>query len=187
HAREALTHVLARQRVEILLQHARLARIVVQCARECGLEPGQVRTALVRVDVVDERERVLVVAVVVLERELDVGLLALCLDVDDLRVQRLARAAQELDELDDAALVVVDLGARRALALVGERDLEAAVQERELAQPVREGVEVEAQLREDLRVRLERDRKSTRLNSSHVKISYAVFCLKKKTWENSWK
>src|SRR5690606_41288689 len=28
-----------------------------------------------------------------------------------------------------------------------------------------------------------RDRKSTRLNSSHVKISYAVFCLKKKNTE----
>src|SRR5699024_8403939 len=28
---------------------------------------------------------------------------------------------------------------------------------------------------------LELDRKSTRLNSSHVSISYAVFCLKKKT------
>src|SRR5690606_40853149 len=27
----------------------------------------------------------------------------------------------------------------------------------------------------------DKDRKSTRLNSSHVKISYAVFCLKKKT------
>src|SRR5690606_40971245 len=27
------------------------------------------------------------------------------------------------------------------------------------------------------------DRKSTRLNSSHVKISYAVFCLKKKKYE----
>src|SRR5438874_8375212 len=27
---------------------------------------------------------------------------------------------------------------------------------------------------------LEKDRKSTRLNSSHVEISYAVFCLKKK-------
>src|SRR5690606_41519406 len=27
------------------------------------------------------------------------------------------------------------------------------------------------------------DRKSTRLNSSHVKISYAVFCLKKKTYK----
>src|SRR5436309_11858069 len=30
--------------------------------------------------------------------------------------------------------------------------------------------------------RLYIDRKSTRLNSSHVKISYAVFCLKKKTY-----
>src|SRR5690606_41473598 len=30
-------------------------------------------------------------------------------------------------------------------------------------------------------VALRGDRKSTRLNSSHVKISYAVFCLKKKT------
>src|SRR3712207_6918768 len=27
------------------------------------------------------------------------------------------------------------------------------------------------------------DRKSTRLNSSHANISYAVFCLKKKTWK----
>src|SRR5437899_9909116 len=27
-----------------------------------------------------------------------------------------------------------------------------------------------------------RDRKSTRLNSSHLGISYAVFCLKKKNW-----
>src|SRR5690606_41930645 len=30
-----------------------------------------------------------------------------------------------------------------------------------------------------LRLMLRGDRKSTRLNSSHVKISYAVFCLKK--------
>src|SRR6266498_5654190 len=30
------------------------------------------------------------------------------------------------------------------------------------------------------RIRAPRDRKSTRLNSSHVRISYAVFCLKKK-------
>src|SRR5690349_22170536 len=34
------------------------------------------------------------------------------------------------------------------------------------------------------------DRKSTRLNSSHVEISYAVFCLKKKnageSWDNFW-
>src|SRR5690606_40301738 len=31
----------------------------------------------------------------------------------------------------------------------------------------------------DGKIVLRRDRKSTRLNSSHVKISYAVFCLKK--------
>src|SRR5690606_41332088 len=31
-----------------------------------------------------------------------------------------------------------------------------------------------------------RDRKSTRLNSSHVKISYAVFCLKKKITKYKW-
>src|SRR5690625_5316871 len=37
------------------------------------------------------------------------------------------------------------------------------------------GVELEMNL-------ADRDRKSTRLNSSHVAISYAVFCLKKKTY-----
>src|SRR3989442_9317786 len=30
------------------------------------------------------------------------------------------------------------------------------------------------------------DRKSTRLNSSHVRISYAVFCLKKKKKKTIW-
>src|SRR5258707_5890899 len=32
----------------------------------------------------------------------------------------------------------------------------------------------------DVRETLQKDRKSTRLNSSHANISYAVFCLKKK-------
>src|SRR2546426_3307648 len=32
---------------------------------------------------------------------------------------------------------------------------------------------------------VERDRKSTRLNSSHLVISYAVFCLKKKKKKNN--
>src|SRR5207253_7005131 len=39
------------------------------------------------------------------------------------------------------------------------------------------GAELPAERREHA---LEKDRKSTRLNSSHVAISYAVFCLKKK-------
>src|SRR5690606_40578551 len=45
----------------------------------------------------------------------------------------------------------------------------------------RHGVEAgQAPVRGGERRRRDRDRKSTRLNSSHVKISYAVFCLKKK-------
>src|SRR5438067_3300506 len=38
---------------------------------------------------------------------------------------------------------------------------------------------------ERLYLRRGRDRKSTRLNSSHVSISYAVFCLKKKKPQSS--
>src|SRR3712207_8127505 len=41
----------------------------------------------------------------------------------------------------------------------------------------READRVEERVRDE---REERDRKSTRLNSSHANISYAVFCLKKK-------
>src|SRR5688572_31345816 len=37
------------------------------------------------------------------------------------------------------------------------------------------------QLRQIMEARRREDRKSTRLNSSHSQISYAVFCLKKKT------
>src|SRR5690349_23570242 len=42
----------------------------------------------------------------------------------------------------------------------------------------REVILGEAEVREVFKI--SRDRKSTRLNSSHVEISYAVFCLKKK-------
>src|SRR2546427_3918760 len=42
--------------------------------------------------------------------------------------------------------------------------------------------DIEGNLREELHLGIfpPRDRKSTRLNSSHSQISYAVFCLKKK-------
>src|SRR5690554_7313732 len=52
-----------------------------------------------------------------------------------------------------------------------------------LNMPKREYVikEVIDAVREDYDFVLIEDRKSTRLNSSHVRISYAVFCLKKKT------
>src|SRR5438477_1386073 len=46
-------------------------------------------------------------------------------------------------------------------------------------------VVVAARTRPRRRQRRRRDRKSTRLNSSHMSISYAVFCLKKKNWETT--
>src|SRR5690606_41594072 len=45
---------------------------------------------------------------------------------------------------------------------------------------VRSEVTLEGSTKTAVAAYLTRDRKSTRLNSSHVKISYAVFCLKKK-------
>src|SRR5256885_7665932 len=59
---------------------------------------------------------------------------------------------------------VVPLGALRAAGDAGNRRLDPGV------------AEVEACVRQVGT----RDRKSTRLNSSHLVISYAVFCLKKK-------
>src|SRR5438045_6327303 len=52
-----------------------------------------------------------------------------------------------------------------------------------LAQGTAEGRERVLDHRRDDRIdaALDQDRKSTRLNSSHLGISYAVFCLKKKT------
>src|SRR5688572_32358402 len=48
---------------------------------------------------------------------------------------------------------------------------------RECGKPAKRGDTIE---HAESRKHLERDRKSTRLNSSHSQISYAVFCLKKK-------
>src|SRR5881409_63760 len=117
----------------------------------------EVGAALVRVDVVDEAEGVVVVTVVVLDRALDLDSLPLGLERDRFRVQRLAVAEQVLHELGEPALVDERLFLQRALALVLERDGEALVQEGELAQPGGKGGVVEPGLREDRGVRLEPD------------------------------
>src|SRR5688572_32564777 len=75
----------------------------------------------------------------------------------------LFRSQQRLAVVGDPG---VERVARGAGAVVDQRALLAAqmIEQRRLA-----------------RVRAPQDRKSTRLNSSHSQISYAVFCLKKKT------
>src|SRR5690606_41929188 len=72
-----------------------------------------------------------------------------------------------LDRAEDARLVAAPV--ERGLVENGGRQLD------ELHVPASECT------RDAGRVEADEDRKSTRLNSSHVKISYAVFCLKKKT------
>src|SRR5256884_4500356 len=72
-------------------------------------------------------------------------------------------------------------------------DREIALPERGPEVPVHERAQVVRVLQrerlvepiEPLEIRAHRDRKSTRLNSSHGYISYAVFCLKKKKIQSS--
>src|SRR5690349_24176325 len=71
-------------------------------------------------------------------------------------------------ERPDVALVGLGLSSQHALDLIGEIVREASC-------PV-----IALLHANDPAYIHEADRKSTRLNSSHVEISYAVFCLKKK-------
>src|SRR5690606_40223684 len=79
-------------------------------------------------------------------------------------VDRFGPAVLDGDRLDRAALGKIIFGdpqARRDLESITHPLIRRRAEELERAAPAE-------------------DRKSTRLNSSHVKISYAVFCLKKK-------
>src|SRR5690242_21184163 len=67
-------------------------------------------------------------------------------------------------------------GAAVQFVRVDERGVGERADVRRPARPVRDPVH---------RRRPARDRKSTRLNSSHMSISYAVFCLKKKKKKNN--
>src|SRR3712207_7408020 len=82
----------------------------------------------------------------------------------------LFRSALGLAPLPHAAAVAVDQLAHRD----AERQLDEAG-----------GVDVAADAVELGAIAAGVDRKSTRLNSSHANISYAVFCLKKKTTNHS--
>src|SRR5690606_42081480 len=65
---------------------------------------------------------------------------------------------------------------RRPEHVARQRDVRYATDLTDAAQPEERVVRAD-------HLECTQDRKSTRLNSSHVKISYAVFCLKKKTHE----
>src|SRR3712207_7008228 len=74
-----------------------------------------------------------------------------------------------------------DVGERHGFADLDRGAASEAAKRRQEVQAAASmpGVEQDRHLRPDQRHK--RDRKSTRLNSSHANISYAVFCLKKKS------
>src|SRR5437667_7910460 len=91
--------------------------------------------------------------------------------VDAAERLKLAETLLETDDLATCARCALDwlgrsAGVARGLCLVGSQESPSVLQ------PVA-----------TLAVR--RDRKSTRLNSSHITISYAVFCLKKKNTKHT--
>src|SRR2546427_8397504 len=72
-------------------------------------------------------------------------------------------------EFQGRAVVRADASVRREQGFDGRDGWQALEQGRSPCDEMREQ-----------RLEIRRDRKSTRLNSSHSQISYAVFCLKKK-------
>ncbi len=106
------------------------------------------RAAVHRVDVVGKAEHRLRVAVVVLQGDLDLDVIARSLHDDGLLVQHLLAAIQMLDKLGNSAGVLelcapgfAGLGIRGAL--IGQSDLEALVQEGHLAETLRQRVVIE--------------------------------------------
>src|SRR5699024_9613913 len=101
----------------------------------------------------------------------------------------LARNLLTLGDVDDVHREIHQLGAegRREVIATGfnKHNVEVLVAALELfdGRFVHRGVFANRGVRAATGFNTDKDRKSTRLNSSHVSISYAVFCLKKKKTE----
>src|SRR5699024_12647520 len=102
--------------------------------------------------------------------------LSLSADVDPLVLHSFpTRRSSDLPSQSQRAL-----GANAARLVKGIPFKELEIREKEASKAdTGQSFEIENITREQLKEIV--DRKSTRLNSSHVSISYAVFCLKKKT------
>ena len=149
--RQPLADVVAAQaRLQILEQPRRL-RVGVHGARERGAEAGQVRAAVLVLDVVREAVDRLLVGVVPLQRDVDLRAVHLAQHRNRLVVDGRLRRVQIGDELRDAALELELV--RLVGALVADRDRQAAVQVRQLLEPLGQDLERELRALEDLRDR----------------------------------
>ena len=129
---EALVRVVLPERLVLLLDQPRRARVGVDRARERGAEAREVRAALVRVDVVRERVDGRLVAVVPLHRDLDRAVLGLALE-GDLRLVRGRAVLVDVAHVVGEAVLGVELGDAVLGALVDQRQPQAAREEGHLA------------------------------------------------------
>ncbi len=161
HRREPFADVVALERDLRLLQVPLVVRVAVDRPRDRGPESLQVRPAVDVLDRVREAVDVLAVSVVPLHRDLDLFAVLLLDDRDRIVVNRRLVLVQVPHERDDPALVVelvLLLG-----PLVEDPDANPGVQERQLAQPLRERLEIHVQDGKDRGVGLERDARPARL------------------------
>src|SRR2546425_1644082 len=150
--RQTLAGVVALQ-VFALLQVLVGFRVLDEARRQPRLEPDEMGATLDRVNVVDEREDRLVVAVVVLHRDFDERAVGFLREPDWIRMQRVLRPVDPFDVLGDATLKLEDVPA--IVDLVHDDDPKAGVQEAQLSQGRRQEVIIEFDGFEDLRIRKE--------------------------------
>ena len=128
-----------------------LVGVAGDLARQRAAEAGKVGAAVALRDVVGEAEDVLVIRVVPLHGDLDGDAVALGADVDRRRDDRLLGAVEIAREGLEAAVVHHRLGLHLDAALVGQGDLHAGIQERQLAQAMLERGVVEFDVGKRLR------------------------------------
>ena len=143
HRGQALAAIVAGEIDLFLAGAAHGLGIAGDLAGQRAAEAGQMRAAVALRDVVGEAEHGLVIAVVPGHRAFDRDAVALGLDHDRRRNQRVLVAVEIFDELLDAALVAHLLALLDRVAHVGQHDGDAGVEERELAQPVLQRGEIE--------------------------------------------
>ena len=152
---EALSRVRTVEGGHTILHQTRGLSVRVEAAGEPPPEAGEMAAPILGVDVVRVGVDVLRIAVVPLHGDVHEDALALPADHDRDRWKDGLVPVQVLDKRRDAPVILETV--LFVVPLVGERDQDAAVQEAELPQAPREGVEAERGRLEDLGVGLEGD------------------------------
>ena len=101
---KALANVVPREALIHLFRVFALLEVLIERSRQGAAKAAQVRAALARVDIIDERHHDLVESVVVLDRDLHLHIVASRLEIDRLLLNRCLVAVEKLHELAYSAL-----------------------------------------------------------------------------------